>query len=211
MKNKWGKVMLSKEYFVKDQKVYEYDWEHSQDDKGAWRRFQQKMSLDGCRWITKDNEVEKAIIENFINQKSKQMNTSKVKQVTANGTWDSSYGTMFRFEYFFEDGTIVNANHKTAEGAFDVGTLVEYEITNAQYNNGKVRKPMEEQGSHQGQPTQRPFVDNTKGMKIGHAITNAVNLHVALGSSDPVMDMKESIKEYAEMVYQISDELNQEL
>ena len=30
---------------------------------------------------------------------------SKVNGVTANGTWDSKYGTMYKFEVSFENGT----------------------------------------------------------------------------------------------------------
>jgi len=205
-------VGFSIEYFVKDLKVYEYEWESTPNDKGLWQKFHHKMTLDGYKWLSKDNQVERKIIDNFINQKLKQMKTSKVKQVTANGTFESNFGLMYKFEYQFEDGAIVNANHKSQGGAFAVGTVLDYEITNAQYNNGKVSKPMDVQGSNQGLQAQRPaFVDNTKGMKIGHAITNAVNLHVALGNTPSTNNDKDSIKEYAKMIYQISDELNQEL
>jgi hypothetical protein len=48
-------------------------------------------------------------------------------------------------------------------------------------------------------------------MKIGHAITNAVSLHIAEGPFKLGAFTNDSIKEYAKMIYQISDELNQEL
>jgi hypothetical protein len=138
------------------------------------------------------------------------MKTSKVKAVQANGTWDSPNGIFYKFEYQMEDNQIVNAMHKTAEGFFKVGQEVEYEITKPEYNSGKVRKP--EQGfqgsSHQG--STKTYVDNTKGIKIGHAITNGVSIFLSNGSFE-AMDMKESIKAYAKMIHQISEELNNEL
>ena len=45
------------------------------------------------------------------------MKISKVKSVQPNGTWDSQYGTLYKFEYVMEDGAVVNANHKTQDGA----------------------------------------------------------------------------------------------
>jgi hypothetical protein len=138
------------------------------------------------------------------------MKTSKVKAVQANGTWDSPNGIFYKFEYQMEDDQIVNAMHKTAEGFFKVGQEVEYEITKPEYNSGKVRKP--EQGfqgsSHQG--STKTYIDNTKGIKIGHAITNGVSIFLSNGSYE-AMDMKESIKAYAKMIHQISEELNNEL
>ena len=131
------------------------------------------------------------------------MKTSKVKSVTGNGTWDSPNGMFYKFEYEMEDGQTVNAMHKTQDGNFKVGETVDYEITNQQYNNGKVRKPEQQfQGSTK-------TYDN-KGVKVGHAITNAVSLFVTNGSYE-AMNMKESIKAYAKMIYQISEELDNEL
>jgi hypothetical protein len=133
------------------------------------------------------------------------MKTSKVKAVQANGTWDSPNGIFYKFEYLMEDGQVVNAMHKTAEGFFKIGSDVEYEITKPEYNSGKVRKP-----EQQYQGSTKPYVDNTKGIKIGHALTNGVNIFLSNGSYE-AMNMKESIKAYAKMVYEISDELNNEL
>ena len=133
------------------------------------------------------------------------MKTSKVKSVTGNGTWDSPNGIFYKFEYEMEDGQTVNAMHKTADGFFKVGQDVDYEITNQQYNNGKVRKPQE---AFTGGGSTKTY--DSKGVKVGHAITNAVSLFVTNGSYE-AMNMKESIKAYAKMIYQISEELNNEL
>jgi len=74
---------------------------------------------------------------------------STVKSIQGNGTFTSPHGAplgdgttgFFKFEYQMEDGAIVNANHKTAQSPFKVGDQVEYEITNHDHNNGKVKKP----------------------------------------------------------------------
>lgn len=137
------------------------------------------------------------------------MKTSKVKAVQASGTWspqDRPNEILYKFEYLMDDEQVVNAMHKTVDGFFKVGSDVEYEITRPEYNSGKVRKPQLEQ--YQG--STKPYVDNTKGMKIGHAITNGVNIFLSNGSFQ-AMDMKESIKAYSKMIYQISEELNNEL
>jgi len=102
------------------------------------------------------------------------MKTSTIKQVTPNGTFDSNYGTMFKFEYLMEDGSIVNANHKTAEGFLPVGTLVEYEITNAQYNNGKVARPQPQQTPSQSQGTHVTNANNTSDAILYQVVLKGV-------------------------------------
>ena len=55
------------------------------------------------------------------------MSVSKVKSVQANGTYESSYGLLYKFDYELEDGKSLSANHKTAS-PLDVGSDIEYEI-----------------------------------------------------------------------------------
>lgn len=66
---------------------------------------------------------------------------SRVKEVQANGTFDSQYGMLYKFEYTMEDGTVLNANHK-ASSPFRIGDAVEYVITkdNQYGKSGKVSK-----------------------------------------------------------------------
>jgi hypothetical protein len=75
-------------------------------------------------------------------------NISKVKAVAGQGHFDGKFGRMFKFEYTMEDGAVLQANHKTAESFFAVGSEVEYDITRTHEtygNSGKVGKPQEEQ------------------------------------------------------------------
>lgn len=48
-------------------------------------------------------------------------NKRTVKQVQANGTFDSKNGLLYRFEYEFSDGTTISANHKTQRCPFNAG------------------------------------------------------------------------------------------
>tara|TARA_R100001244_G_scaffold132321_1_gene108185 strand:+ start:1671 stop:2174 length:504 start_codon:yes stop_codon:yes gene_type:complete len=60
--------------------------------------------------------------------------TSKVISVTANGTWDGSYGTMYKFEIVFQNADVGEYSSKNKEqNKFEVGSEVEYEYTGGQY------------------------------------------------------------------------------
>jgi hypothetical protein len=56
---------------------------------------------------------------------------TKVKNVQAKGgEWKNRQGeTMYPFEYEFEDGVVGEANHKTQQPRFPVGSEVDYKIT----------------------------------------------------------------------------------
>ena len=78
---------------------------------------------------------------------------SKVKGVQGAGHFDGKFGRMFKFDYSMEDGTNLQANHKTEDGFFVVGSEVEYNITREsdQFGkSGKVGKPQDEQYQNNG-------------------------------------------------------------
>lgn len=71
------------------------------------------------------------------------MTVSKVKQITPDGSFETSNGKFFSFKYQFEDGTELQANHKSESSPFNVGDEAEYEVTkeDPQYGKrGKVKK-----------------------------------------------------------------------
>lgn len=73
---------------------------------------------------------------------------SNVQSVIADGFFDGNFGRMFKFNYTFADGVQLQANHKTEDGFWAVGSQVEYNITKTspQYgNSGKVGKVQEQQ------------------------------------------------------------------
>jgi len=98
------------------------------------------------------------------------MAQSKVTQVQGSGTWNDLY----KFEYTFEDGTVLTAFHKTAEAPFKAGDLAEYEVRKEteRGKSGKVGKP--QQGSYQ--PRQQD-PDKQKNIARSVALNNAVALH----------------------------------
>jgi hypothetical protein len=69
---------------------------------------------------------------------------SKVKDVQGAGNFTNEHGTFNTFEYEFEDGTIMKANHKN--GSFNQGDEVEYTIKREHPDfgcSGSVKKPQE--------------------------------------------------------------------
>lgn len=126
------------------------------------------------------------------------MNTSKVKAVQGAGTYDSQYGTLYKFDYTMEDGTTLSANHKS-QNPLPVGTEVDYEIrgTNDYGSYGKVSKHKEQYQKGGGDLT---------GIKVGHAL----NCASVLLSGTKYFNNKEAIKNAAKLIYEISEELNQE-
>lgn len=79
------------------------------------------------------------------------MKTAKITHVTGNGHYDSNYGRLYKFEYTFDDGVTLSANHKTENCPFKNGDEVEYEIkgSNDYGSYGKVSKPSEQPNSFQ--------------------------------------------------------------
>ena len=78
---------------------------------------------------------------------------SKVNGVSANGTWDSKYGTMYKFEVSFENGDVGEYNSKTQDqNKFVIGQEAEYSITSREYNGNTFYtiKPVQAQQSFGG-------------------------------------------------------------
>lgn len=151
--------------------------------KSEYHKWKHRITLDGTRFLNEDEEYK---------YKTSKMKVSKVKAVQANGTWESNYGLMYKFEYVMEDGQIVNANH-TQNKHLDIGTEVEYKITDTQYNNGKVKKYNPEYASSSFTPKQD---SNDVQIRIAaaHAVNNATNLTCAIGKGD-YFDEFEAIKQ----------------
>jgi hypothetical protein len=139
---------------------------------------------------------------------------STVRSVQADGTWESKHGVLYSYEYTMDDGVSFKANHKSPTNAFKVGDHCTYSITKEnQYGKlGKIRHADYEKPDkfQYNKPTSTKGDDGLKGVKIGHAITNAVSLVCATGlvkDGDKSLSLKKSIKTYAELILQISEEL----
>ena len=69
------------------------------------------------------------------------MVSSKIKSVQANGTYDSQYGEMFKYEVELEDGSVGEVSSKM-EGRWKEGDEVEYTSTNTNWGvKLKLNKP----------------------------------------------------------------------
>lgn len=77
------------------------------------------------------------------------MAKAKITNVVANGSYESKYGTMYKFNYTFDDGITLSSQHKDASKAFKIGDEVEYEVKgeNTYGKYGSVQKPQEEYSS----------------------------------------------------------------
>jgi len=60
---------------------------------------------------------------------------SIIKNVQSSGTWDSPHGMLYKFDYEFEDGMVLSANHKT-EQPVAAGSEAFYTVT-GENNFGK--------------------------------------------------------------------------
>lgn len=72
---------------------------------------------------------------------------ARVTNVTGSGSWTHpQYGDFNKFEYTFDDGVTITANHKVGASPFPVGDEVEYIVTkeNEYGKQGKVKKPESE-------------------------------------------------------------------
>jgi len=122
---------------------------------------------------------------------------SKIKEVVRI-RFHSGSGNHYH-DLVMENGDKINIGKKKEQ---EVGWELEYIIEGEgqEFNKAKsVYNPPANKGG-----------DNLKGIKVGHAITNGVNLFIANGTYESA-DMKESIKAYSKMVYEISEELNKEI
>jgi len=56
------------------------------------------------------------------------MTESRVTQVQGAGTFNGQYGMLYKFQYTFEDGATLVANHKTDTPRFKVGDIAAYTV-----------------------------------------------------------------------------------
>jgi hypothetical protein len=106
------------------------------------------------------------------------MKTTKIKEVAVGVPFKSQYGNdngeLIPHTYTMEDGTTLNANHKSEE-PFKAGDTVEYEVTGEDKKGntkGKVSKPSDFKG---GGGSKKGGYD-TLGQQIGNCISNACML-----------------------------------
>ena len=87
------------------------------------------------------------------------MQKAQIDSIQGKGDWKGQYGTMYTFEVSFNDGTVGEANCKTAEPPYKVGDEVFYEIKSANERWGKKLKITKNDPSQGFTPRQDPKKD----------------------------------------------------
>ena len=130
--------------------------------------------------------------------------TSKVKTVHRCKEWGQGERKTFYHDIEMENGDKLNIGFKTQK---QVGEELTYKFTDEvgqhEFTKAKTVNP-EWENKQQGKG------DYVKGQKIGHAVTNAVYL-IQYDGVKADLGLKGTIKEYAKMIYELSDELFNEL
>ena len=142
-----------------------------------------------------------------------------IKKVTANGTTVNQYDNtdLYQFIYQFTDDSIIHARHKSQSG-FEAGSQVDVEVK-GQYskgnfmgeNYGQVKKVSSYSPGGQSGPGKSD--DYVKGIEVGHAVNNAVNMicaGVEFKDIDPNYPNDVKIKYYARKIMEIASELKAE-
>lgn len=130
---------------------------------------------------------------------------SKVKNVQSSGSFFSKAGNcqMYSFDYEFEDGTELKANHKTEHPSFGIGSEVEYQVkeTNQYGNKGTVGKPKQPHTGGAPFPGNTPSNQNTSFLKSPDvqdmiirqsSVKAAIDFKVASGSNASIKEMLET-------------------
>lgn len=134
------------------------------------------------------------------------MKTAKINEVydiTGDGVkWNGNY----YHNLLMDNGEKINIGKKKK---MERGQEISYELTGEddgqqEFKKAKPVNPNWNGGGGGGK-------GDLKGIKIGHAITNGVALYNAHGESAEGKGIRDSIKDYSKLIYQISEELNQEL
>jgi len=142
------------------------------------------------------------------------MNTSSIKGVQPNGTWQPNDGDLlFKYEYDMEDGTTITAFHKTNAPVAEVGEAVEYEVTkqSARGKSGKVRKPgsftPQTNGNGFSRMTKEEWAEKDDKVSRQWAINSAMNW-VTNVSPDPSKDGLRQVAATARLLIEMRDDLD---
>lgn len=95
----------------------------------------------------------------------------KITKLFPAGSFVGKHGQLYKFIYEFDDGTLLQASHKTEKSPFNVGDVAEYEIR-GEYNGtkeGKVSKPDSFGKSGAASPETQRRIDAS--WAIGQALT----------------------------------------
>jgi len=137
------------------------------------------------------------------------MEKQKVKIIQSVKEWGGQNGTVYYHNLEMENGDKINIGKKKQ---LSIGDELEYEIVDqdgtSEYHKAKTPKPENNSGGGKND-------DYVKGIEVGHAINNAVNLACAGVELDTVAHLgcktaEEKIYETAKVIMMISERLKSE-
>ena len=142
--------------------------------------------------------------------------SAKITEIGEVKPYTNSFGTTLYHNLTLDNGDKINIGKKAE---CRIGWEITYTLDDSddgQQEFRKAKSAAKVEGNQSNPPVfnnsgvvKSGYNDNLKGVKVGHAVTNAVTLVASQGTNGK--DLKESIKEYAQMIYLISEELNTEL
>lgn len=144
-------------------------------------------------------------LENIINQTQTKMKTSKIKEVKEVKPWGEGDRKTYYHNLVMENEDKINIGKKKEQ---QVGWELTYEIIEeGQQEYNKAKAVMPEGKNFPTESKYTPTPDNLKGIKIGHAITNGVNL--AMANRDPVQGVTmDEVEMYANKILELAEKMN---
>ena len=146
-----------------------------------------------------------------------EIKTSKILSVDKVNEYTNSYGTTFYHNIQMENGDKINIGKKKTQ---QIGWEITYEIIGDQKEDGtyqeiypKAKSVQKDQFNKPNTYSQKSSGYDTKGVEVGHAINNAVNMicaGVSFDNVDPDMPSGKKIKAYARNILLISKQLKEE-
>jgi hypothetical protein len=138
------------------------------------------------------------------------MKKSKIKRIESAKPFNGNHGTIIYHNLEMENGDKINIGKKTEQ---KVGWELTYEIIDEGQEYNKAKAVKEEGASYSGGPKKND--DYQKGIEVGHAINNAVNLMCAGVELNVVAEKKcataeEKIYENAKIIMLIAARLKSE-
>mgnify|MGYP003127378904 CR=1 FL=1 len=127
-----------------------------------------------------------------------------IDSIQGAGTYESQHGTLYSFEYVFEDDSTIKANHKTLTSPFKSGDEVEVIVKGSRDNFswGQVKKPESQNFNSSNNTTGKD--ETVKRIENSWAINTAV---LALGNISGSIISKASKDAYLHRVEVMAIEL----
>ena len=146
---------------------------------------------------------------------------SKVTNVQSNGTWEGSYGTMYKFEVTFENGDTGEYSSKSLDqNKFVIGHETEYEFTDGKYPKVKPVYNAPNGGSfnkYNNDPNRQKMIVKQSSLKVASDLciaNNKTDLNSVFNMAEQivlwVMDDKETSSAFGDTNKEVKKEMIKE-